>query len=356
MAFINAEVQRAFFEKICKRRIKRVMYGATLYHLEMLFDRCLNIILCHHPHIWSYGTGNLLVAPNIPEIITKAAERATEWRKESLNKQNENLSQVIGNSFGYFIRYSIECRKRIISVSKLKQRCLDLLQTLLDHTKNTLPLLPEIDINKSKDEALRVIEMLPKIFAKVSSELDTPIIDVFWEKLVYDMYLQMFRYVDVPVPPLADLILNSKAVCRKGLFRYGNPFIKGFYLTDSIQNCEIIIECNRRQRVTILREFMFDDIETISRLVIPPSFLYADDKTQCVICLEKKDVLIWPCHTSHVTCTQCTIELLCLPVSCPLCRQSVRFIYGKWYIDNDDDDNIWLFVLHHLWYEWHLRK
>jgi len=83
MSFINSEVQCAFFEIICKRRIKRVMYGVTLYHLEMLFDRCLNIILCHHPHIWSYGTGNLLVAPNIPEIITKSAERATEWRKAS---------------------------------------------------------------------------------------------------------------------------------------------------------------------------------------------------------------------------------------------------------------------------------
>jgi hypothetical protein len=164
------------------------------------------------------------------------------------------------------------------------------------------------------------------------------------------MYLQMFRYVDVPVPQLADLILNIKAVCRKGLFRYGDPFIKAFHLTDSIKNSEIIIECNRRPRVTILREFMFDDIETISRLVIPPSFLYADDKTQCVICLEKKDVLVWPCHTSHVTCTQCTIELLSLQVSCPLCRQSVRFIYGKWYLDNDDD-NTWLFVLQHLWYE-----
>jgi hypothetical protein len=330
------------------------MYGATLYHQEMLFDRCLNIILCHHPHIWSYGTGNLLVAPNTPEIISKASERATEWRNESLNKQNENLSQVIGNSFGYFIRYSIECRKRIRNVSKLKQRCLDLVQTLIEHT-NTLPLLPEIDINKaSKDEVLRIYQMFPKIFAKVSSELDTPIIDVFWEKLVYDMYLQMFRYVDVPVPQLADLILNIKAVCRKGLFRYGNPFIKAFHLTDSIQTREIIIECNRRPRVTILREFMFDDIETISRRVIPPSFLYADDKKECVICLEKKDVLVWPCHTLHVTCTQCTIELLSLPVFCPLCRQSILYIYGKWYLNNDDDDNTWLFVLHHLWYEWHL--
>ena len=356
MTFINSEVQLAFFEIICKRRIKRVMYGATLYHLEMLFDRCLNIILCHHPHIWSYGTGNLLVAPNTPEIITKAVERAIEWRKESLNKQHEDLSQIIGNSFGYFIRYSIECRERIQSGSKLKQRCLHLVQILIEHTNNNLPLLPEIDTNKtSKDEVRRVIQIFPKIFAKVSSDLDTPIIDVFWEKLVYDMYLQMFRYVDVPVPPLADLILNINAVSRKGFFRYGKSFIKDGCLTDGKQ-CDIIIECNRRPRVTILREFMFDDIETISRLVIPPSFLYADEKKECVICLEKKDVLVWPCHTSHVTCTQCTIELVSLAVSCPLCRQSLSFIYGKWYLDNYDDDNTWLFVLHNLWYEWHLRK
>ena len=356
MAFINSEVQVAFFEIICKRRIKRVMYGATLYHLEMLFDRCLNIILCHHPHIWSYGTGNLLVAPNTPEIITKAVERAIEWRKESLNKQHEDLNQIIGNSFGYFIRYSIECRARVQSGNKVKQRCLHLVQILIEHTNNNLPLLPEIDTNKtSKDEVRRVIQIFPKIFAKVSSDLDTPIIDVFWEKLVYDMYLQMFRYVDVPVPPLADLILNINAVSRKGFFRYGKSFIKDGCLTDGKQ-CDIIIECNRRPRVTILREFMFDDIETISRLVIPPSFLYADEKKECVICLEKKDVLVWPCHTSHVTCTQCTIELVSLAVFCPLCRQSLSFIYGKWYLDNYDDDNTWLFVLHNLWYEWHLRK
>jgi hypothetical protein len=357
MAFINAEVQRAFFKIVCTRRIKRVMYGATLYHpmsLAILFDRCLNMILCHHPHIWSYGTGNLLVAPNTPAIFTKAEEQAIEWRKESLNKQDEELSQVIGNSFGYFIRYSIECRARIQSGNKLKQRCLHLVQTLIEHTNS----VAQFNADKSvTDEILILHQMFAEIFTKVS--FDAPIIDLFWEKSVYDMYLQMFKYVDVHVPQLADLILNIKAVSRKGVFRYGKPFIKGC-LTDGRKTREIIIECNRRPIVTILREFMLDILEpenftsTISSLVIPPSFLYADEKTQCVVCLEKKDVLMWPCHISHVSCTECTIELLSLPISCPLCRQSVIYIYGTWYLDNDD--NKWLFILQYFWYEWHRRN
>lgn len=278
MTFINVEVQRTFFEIVCTRRRKRVMYGVTPYQsiiLRILFDRCLNIILCHHPHIWSYGTGNLLIAPNIPEIVTKSNERAIEWRLESLLKQEDDLQ--LCNSFGYYIRYSFECRERI---------------------------------------------------------------SIFRNQLNYQHreHLQMFKYIDSISPRLNDLCVNIKVIDRIGKFRYGEYFTEG-YLTNNNTVSEILKECNQTPNIKILREFMLDILdpefatETIASLVIPNLLLYGDEKSECVVCLQEKDVLIWPCHKLHVTCTECTIELLSCKVSCPLCRQSILYKYGKWHND-----------------------
>ena len=278
MTFINVEVQRTFFEIVCTRRRKRIMYGVTPYQsiiLRILFDRCLNIILCHHPHIWSYGTGNLLIAPNIPDIVTKSIERAIEWRLESLLNQEDDLQ--LRNSFGYYIRYSFECRERI---------------------------------------------------------------SIFRNQLNYQHgeHLQMFKYIDSISPRLNDLCVNIKVIDRIGKFRYGEYFTEG-YLTNNNSVSEILKECNQTPNIKILREFMFDildpefETETIASLVIPNLLLYGDEKSECVVCLQEKDVLIWPCHKLHVTCAECTIELLSCKVSCPLCRQSILYKYGKWHID-----------------------
>ena len=277
MTFINVEVQHTFFEIVCTRRRKRVMYGVTPYQsiiLRILFDRCLNIILCHHPHIWSYGTGNLLIAPNIPDIVTKSNERAIEWRLESLLNQEDDLK--LRNSFGYYIRYSFECRERI---------------------------------------------------------------SIFRNQLNYQYgeHLQMFKYIDSISPRLNDLCVNIKVIDRIGKFRYSEYFTEG-YLTKNKSVSEILKECNQTPNIKILRKFMFDILdpefatETIASLVIPNLLLYGDEKSECVVCLQEKDVLIWPCHKLHVTCTECTIELLSCKVSCPLCRQSILYKYGKWHI------------------------
>ena len=279
MTFINVEIQRTFFEIVCIRRGKRVMYGVTPYQsiiLRILFDRCLNIISCHHPHIWSYGTGNLLIAPLIPEIVTKAEELAIEWRLESLLKQEDYPLLVVGNSFGYYIRYSFECRERI---------------------------------------------------------------SIFRNKLNYQHgdHLQMFKYIDSISPQLNDLCTNIKVIDRIGKFRYSEYFTEG-YLTKNKSVSEILKECNQTPNIKILREFMFDILdsefatEKIANLVIPPLLLYGDEKSECVVCLQEKDVLMWPCHKLHVTCTECTIELVSWKVSCPLCRQSILYKYGKWHI------------------------
>ena len=281
MTFINVEIQRTFFEIVCTRRGKRVMYGVIPYQsiiLRILFDRCLNIISCHDPHIWFYGTGNLLIAPNIPDFVTKSGELAIVWRLESLLKQEDDTQLVVlRNSFGYYIRYSFECRERI---------------------------------------------------------------SIFRNKLNYQNgeHLQMFKYIDSISPQLNDLCMIIKVVDRIGKFRYGEYFTEG-YLTKNKSVSEILKECNQSPNIKILREFMFDILdsefatETIANLVIPPLLLYGDEKSECVVCLQEKDVLIWPCHKLHVTCTECTIELVSCKISCPLCRQSILYKYGKWNVD-----------------------
>jgi hypothetical protein len=148
----------------------------------------------------------------------------------------------------------------------------------------------------------------------------------------------MVEYIDCAAPQLYDLIWNIKIVDRRGKARYGdNKFNEG-KLTNSKSNYDIISECNWRPNGKVLREFMVDIIkpesvtDTIATLVIPSALVYADIKKKCVVCLEKKEVLMWPCHTSHVTCTECTIELSSQRFSCPICRASLDYKYGKWYM------------------------
>ena len=277
MTFINSKIQISFFNLLCARREKRLRYGAITHALmgrRVRFDRCIIMIASHHPHIWSYGTGNLLVAPTTfaPETLTNAAKRAIEWRSESL-KEHDSYG-IVNEGFGYFIRYTLECRERLSKISN--------------------------------------------IFDKE--------------------YNLAFDYVDSIASQLYDLISNIKIVDRRGKARHGDDNFNQGKLTNSKSNYDIIIECNSRPNIKVLREFMVDIIkpesvtETISTLVIPSDLLYADKEVECVVCLQEKEVLMWPCHTSHVTCAECTIELSSRLVSCPICRASLEYIYGNWHI------------------------
>jgi len=284
MIFINSTIQTAFFDLLCKRRGKRREYGA-ITHIPIgkraQFDRCLNMIASHHPHIWSYGTGNLLVAPPLPtpETITNASTRAIEWRLEALKEHDSD--GIVDEGFGYFIRYTLECRERI--------------------------------------------SIFRKEFDRQSG-----------------FTLIMFEYIDSIAPQLYDLISIIKIVNQRGKIRHGNLFNKHGSLTDNQTNSEILVDCNHRPNIKVLREFMVDMInaefvtDTISTLVVPSALLYADNEAECVTCLEKKEVLMWPCHTSHVTCQECTIELCSRRVSCPICLGSLVYKYGKWYKPNSE--------------------
>ena len=282
MIFINSEVQTAFLNLLCKRRGKRREYGAITHSIigrRVRFDRCIIMIASHHPHIWSYGTGNLLVAPPLltPETLTKAEERAIEWRSEALKEHYSD--GIVDEGFGYFIRYTLECRERI--------------------------------------------SIFRKEFDRQSG-----------------FALIMFEYIDSIAPQLYDLISNIKIVNQKGKIRHGNLFNKG-RLTHRQTNGELLKECNHRPDIKVLREFMVNMIneesvtDTISTLIVPSSLLYADNEAECTVCLQEKEVLRWPCHISHVTCTECTIELCSRRVSCPLCRASLEYRYGKWYYKSD---------------------
>jgi hypothetical protein len=240
-----------------------------------MFDMCIIMIASHHPHIWSYGTGNLLVAPPTPETLTESSKRAIEWRSESLKKHDSD--GIVNEGFGYFIRYTLECRERI------------------------------------------------SIFR---NELDR---QSGWT-------LKMFEYIDCVAFQLHNLISNIKIVDHRGKIRHGNFNFNRGKLTCHQTNGEILVECNRRPNIKVLREFMVDMIhpesviETIERLLIPPELSYSDDETKCVVCLQEKEVLAWPCHRSHVTCAECTIELSSQQsVSCPICSKSFEYKYGKYY-------------------------
>ena len=284
MIFINSTVQNAFFDLICKRRGKRREYGAithTTIGKRAQFDRCLIIIVSHHPHIWSYGTGNLLIAPPAPKTLSKASTRAIEWRLESVKEHDSN--GIINKGFGYYIRYTLECRERM-----------------------------SIYMNTSDKDC--------------------------------DLILKMFEYVDCMAAQLYDLISNIKIVCHRRNVRYGDYNFNEGNLTNNKSNYDIMLESNLRPDIKALREFIVDVINpesvtyTISRLVIPSALLYADKEEECVVCLQEKKVLVWPCHTSHVTCTECTIELSSRLVSCPLCRESLLYHCGKWYSRNQISD------------------
>lgn len=297
MIFINSVVQSAFFNLLCKRRGKRSEYGAvthTQIRHRAIFDRCIIMIASHHPHIWSYGTGNLLVAPPTPrpETLTKAIERANEWRSESLKEHG--INGIPDEGFGYFIRYTLECRERLSAY---------------------------------------------KMFRHFGYHAT---LNLFEEQ--YGCTPDICEYIDCVAPQLYDLISNIKFVCHRGKSRYGDDKFNQGNLTNDQTNYEIIKECNQRPNIKVLREFIVDIIEpesvteTLSTLVIPTSLLYADKEAECVVCLQEKEVLMWPCHTSHVTCAECTIELSSRRVSCPICRLALEFRYGKWYMRKPTTD------------------
>lgn len=65
-----------------------------------------------------------------------------------------------------------------------------------------------------------------------------------------------------------------------------------------------------------------DEDESQYPFTVPVEFILSTQKQECVVCLEEKDVLEWPCHTTHVTCQECVLKIVRFrQVSCPICRK-----------------------------------
>jgi hypothetical protein len=115
MPFINIQAQNLFFQAHQARREKRIDIGviASEEH-SMLLDKCLDIILCHDPDIWSKGTGILLVA-RIKEFNTLSQKRALIFRinAKKCHASDRKTRPLMKESFGFFVRKTLEYRNRI---------------------------------------------------------------------------------------------------------------------------------------------------------------------------------------------------------------------------------------------------
>ncbi len=279
MTFIDADVQFAYFQVSRERRKNREMYGAFIHSAIvgcLYFDRCLDMIICHHPDIWEYGTGSLLLANKIPILPTESEKRASCWREEALDKHKYshlfNLCPIEVESFGFFVRKSLEYRKRIRLF------------------------ICEIDINRE-----------------------------IWDR---------FEYIDYMCPQVNEFEIKTNIVKMIGQYRHDIMF-EETQLTKYQTNLQIykeIEESVTKPTVEQLKDFLFDthpylfDERRVARKLfdlIPLELVYSKEKSECVVCLEEKIVIEWPCHSSHVTCEDCTIKIIRKYPKCPLCRKTI---------------------------------
>lgn len=315
MSYINFDIQCSFFQTLRERRRNREIYGAIIhpcFSSFLFFDPCLDMISCHHPDIWDYGTGNLLVSPKPSIISTNAESRALQWRQEAIDLKNNNIDK----GFGYLARKTLEYR-----------------------------------------DSMRIYKYELEATSTVLS----------------DEHIERFEYIENICFQIEDLSLKSEKTRQVGIQRHGILFDKDRYLSRYQKGFQIyneIDECIRNPRPVFLgiellsypeteiqREddiLMYDDIfydynydniynynddiynydnEEISEdeldylVIVPDQFILSNRKQECVVCLQEKDVLEWPCHTTHVTCEECVLKIVKLrfirPVSCPICRKNL---------------------------------
>ena len=309
MSYINFDIQCAFFQTLRERRRNREIYGAIIhpcFSSFLFFDPCLDMISCHHPDIWDYGTGNLLVAPKQSIICTNSENRALQWRQEAIDLKNNNIDK----GFGYLARKTLEYR-----------------------------------------DSMRMYKY----------ELEAT------STVLTDEHIERFEYIENLCFQIEDLGLKSEKTRQVGIQRHGILFDKDRYLSRYQKDFQIyneIDECIRNPMPVFLgiellsypeiqREddilmyeniiYNYDDIyyeniynydndessededESNYPFTVPVEFILSSQKQECVVCLEEKDVLEWPCHTTHVTCEECVLKILRFirQVSCPICRKNI---------------------------------
>jgi hypothetical protein len=290
MSFINVHFQSAFFSTIQERREKREIYGVLTLPSSILFDRCLDIILCHDPDIWGYGTGNLLIARNTQSRVKKLLPselRASEMRYEA-NREHIFEREYGEKGFGHFARLFLEYRERMLSFRDNEDE------------RNGVLTDNEIDIFNYSELITRQLELF-SIQADYSRSAG-----IRRHGIKFDEYRQIR-------PGISDYQIYDE-IEASGM--YGYPY----ELRENLGHLYPELFVNR-----VARELSFEydtDSEHLDELdIIIPAF--DETEGECSVCYEDGNVLVLPCHISHFMCKNCTRKILARNALCPLCRKNI---------------------------------
>ena len=299
MQFMNAQVQSLFFEAHRERRKKRdiALVEASDEHREKL-DKCLDIIICHHPDTWSHGTGVLLIAP-VNRGNTDSQKRAINLRLDSKTEHSYRryYIQYEDDNIGFFIRKTIEYRDRmrnflcdleIEGSSFAIER-----QDIFDYVENNI--LSEFEnfslqAELPRRKGIRLYGVEFDYYRSISKNFDDyQVLEQIEDFLRSDRICNPIRSVLLNIFPN---ILDNEPVARELAFEYdGGDFYDEFYNYD--QNF--------------------------------PNHLPELVKStgECLVCYTEGDVLEWPCHSSHTFCKKCTDQIFLRNALCPFCRKHI---------------------------------
>jgi len=317
MSYINFDVQCAFFQTLRERRIKREIYGAIIhpcFSSFLFFDPCLDMISCHHPDIWNYGTGILLVAVKPSIICTNAENRALQWRQEAIDLKNNNIDK----GFGYLARKTLEYRDSM----RMYKYDLEVTNTILTNEQ-----IERFEYIENLSCQIEDLGLKSEKIRRIGLQRHGIQFDKDRNLSRYQADFQIYSEID-------ECIRNPSAVLfypdnDNDIITYDNDIIT--YDNDIITYDNDIITYDNDiynyediyYYQNTYDESSEDESESNDPVFIPAEFIMSTEKQECVVCLEEKDVLVWPCHTTHITCEECISKIFRRRAVCPICRKNV---------------------------------
>ena len=312
MSYINFDAQCAFFQTLRERRRNREIFGAIIhpcFSSFLFFDPCLDMICCHHPDIWEYGTGNLLVSPKPSIICTNSEKRALLWRQEAIDLKNNNIDK----GFGYLVRKTLEYRDSM----RMYKYELEAASTVLsdehierfEYIENLCFQIEDVGL---KSEKIR----------QVGIERHGILFDKDRNLSRYDKDFQIYNEIDECIQNPRPLFLGIELLFYPEIQREDDILDDILMYENIIYNYDDIYYNNIYYDDESSHESSEDESDYPD--TVPVEFIVSNQKQECVVCLEEKDVLEWPCHTTHVTCEECVLKIVRLRrVSCPICRKHI---------------------------------
>jgi len=319
MSYINFDLQCNFFQTLRERRRNREIYGAIIhpcFSSFLFFDPCLDMICCHHPDIWEYGTGNLLVSPKPSIISTNSENRALEWREEAINLKNNNIEK----GFGYLARKTLEYR----DIMRMYKYELGTTSTVLtdehierfEYIENICYQIEDLGLKSEKTRRVgiqrhgilfdkdRYLSRYQKDF-QIYNEID----ECIRNPLPVFLGIELLFYPETEIQREDDILMYENIIYNYDDIYYENIYNYNIYNYDDVYNYDN-------------DESSEDEDESKYPFTVPVEFILSTQKQECVVCLEEKDVLEWPCHTTHVTCEECVLKIVRFrQISCPICRK-----------------------------------